>query len=74
MTLTALATAAFGEGDPGFVRGIGWSPWHAVHGWGRPPDVVAQDYDILQDPKKDERCRPQARAGTESAIGQPGKG
>ena len=43
------ATAVSGESGPGFLRGIGWSPWHAVHGWARPPDVVAQDYAILRD-------------------------
>ena len=49
MPMLIAATMALGEGDHGFLRGIGWSPWHAVYGWGRPPDVVAQDYAILRD-------------------------
>ena len=44
----AAATAVAADG-PGFLRGMGWSPWHAVYGWGRPPEVVAQDYKILAD-------------------------
>ena len=37
-----------GNGRKVFLRGVGWSPWHAVHGWGRPPEVVAQDYRFLE--------------------------
>lgn len=40
---------AVGDGRAEFVRGMGWSPWHATYGWGRPPEVVAQDYRILRD-------------------------
>jgi len=36
-------------GDIPFLRGMGWSPWHATHGWGRPPEVVAEDYRFLAD-------------------------
>ena len=36
-------------GDIPFLRGMGWSPWHATYGWGRPPEVVAQDYRFLAD-------------------------
>lgn len=32
-----------------FLRGMGWSPWHATYGWSRPPEVVAQDYATLAD-------------------------
>lgn len=50
-TLLAIVTgvSVSVSATPGFLRGIGWSPWHAVYGWGRPPEVVAQDYAILKD-------------------------
>ncbi len=35
--------------DPGFLRGMGWSPWHATYGWNRPAEVVARDDAILRD-------------------------
>jgi hypothetical protein len=44
--LLAVTTCA---DDLPFLRGMGWSPWHATHGWGRPADVVAQDYASLAD-------------------------
>ncbi|MCC7495054.1 MAG: beta-galactosidase [Fimbriimonadaceae bacterium] len=31
-----------------YVRGMGWSPWHATQGWGRSPEVVAQDWELLR--------------------------
>lgn len=37
------------RGGETFIRGMGWSPWHAAYGWGRPADVVEQDYAILHD-------------------------
>jgi len=49
MYLLVAATTAAGDGSPGFLRGIGWSPWHATYGWARPPEVVAQDYATLRD-------------------------
>ena len=49
MPLLVAATTAASDGSPGFLRGIGWSPWHAVYGWSRPPEVVARDYAILRD-------------------------
>ena len=36
-------------GDAGFLRGMGWSPWHAKYGWNRPREVVVQDFAILRD-------------------------
>ena len=42
-------TTALGAEPHDFLRGIGWSPWHAVHGWRRLPEVVAQDCAILRD-------------------------
>lgn len=46
--LVAAALSAQAEDLP-FLRGMGWSPWHATYGWNRPPEVVAQDYAILAD-------------------------
>ncbi|MDX9978871.1 MAG: beta-galactosidase [Lentisphaeria bacterium] len=43
-----LASALTADEVP-FLRGMGWSPWHATHGWNRPPEVVARDYEYLAD-------------------------
>ncbi|MBT3377909.1 MAG: hypothetical protein HN742_16790 [Lentisphaerae bacterium] len=44
----SVLTSAASPAHP-FIRGIGWSPWHATHGWGRPAEVVEGDFDILAD-------------------------
>ena len=49
LLLLLIAGPALGGETPGFLRGMGWSPWHATHGWNRPPEVVEQDYAILRD-------------------------
>jgi hypothetical protein len=47
--LLFLPTLVLVAEDLPFLRGMGWSPWHATHGWSRPPEVVARDYEFLAD-------------------------
>jgi hypothetical protein len=49
VALSLLLALSLSAGDVPFLRGMGWSPWHATYGWGRPPAVVDQDYDSLAD-------------------------
>ena len=47
LVLLAAILATGHAGELPFLRGMGWSPWHATHGWNRPPEVVAEDYRLL---------------------------
>jgi len=53
-----------------FVRGMGWSPWHATYGWNRPAEVVEQDYEILHDMNVNalRTWGPMSRQGADDAL------